>query len=63
MPTITTAAGLTVNLVHVGRGRTVHAASPSGHTYCGAEARGMGSATSTAYGAEVITCKRCLRCI
>ncbi len=63
MPTIITAAGLTIRLVHVGRGRTVHAAIPSGHTYCGAEARGLGSQTSAAYGAQAVTCKRCLRCI
>lgn len=61
--TMTTAAGITVKLVHVGRGRIVHAAVLSGHTYCGAESRGLGSETSTAYGAKVVTCKRCLKCI
>ncbi len=60
---ITTAAGITVKLMHVGRGQTVHAAGPSGHTYCGAEARGLGSETSTAYGAKAVTCQRCLKCI
>ena len=54
--TMTTAAGITVKLVHVGRGRIVHAAVLSGHTYCGAESRGLGSETSTAYGAKVVTC-------